>query len=115
MDIWHLADEELDPHHPRILRTDPGANRVIALALPAGDVLQDHEVRERALVFLVSGEAVVRSDGSETELKAPALMHFEPSERHEVEARTDVRLTLCLAPWSEGYHDRHPQDQSAYS
>ena len=55
MDIWHLADEPLEPHHPRILRTDPGANRVIALALPAGELLQDHEVRERALVFLVAG------------------------------------------------------------
>jgi quercetin dioxygenase-like cupin family protein len=113
MDIWHLSDEPLDPHHPRILRTDPGANRVIALLLPAGELLQDHEVRERALVFLVEGEAVVRANGDATELTAPALLHFDPSERHEVEARTDARLTLCLAPWSEGYHDRHPQDQGA--
>ena len=109
MDVWQLTEEELDPDHPRILRTDPGANRVIALALPAGELLQDHEVRERALVFLIQGEAVVRCDGTETELTAPALMHFDPSERHEVEARTDTRLTLCLAPWTEGYHDRHPQ------
>lgn len=109
MDIWRLSEEPLDPHHPRILRTDPGANRVIALALPAGDLLQDHEVRERALVFLVEGETVVRADGEETELTAPALMHFDPTERHEVQARTDSRLVLCLAPWTEGYHDRHPQ------
>ena len=42
-------------------------------------------------------------------------MHFDPTERHEVQARTDARLVLCLAPWTEGYHDRHPQPDSAYS
>jgi quercetin dioxygenase-like cupin family protein len=113
MDVWRLSDEPLEPHHPRILRTDPGANRVVAVALPAGEMLQDHEVRERALVFLVEGRAVVRAGDSEEELEAPALMHFDPHERHEVEARTDTRLTLCLAPWPEGYHDRHPSDGQA--
>ena len=113
MEFWQLSDEPLEPHHPRILHTDPGANRVIALALPAGELLQDHEVRERALVFVIEGEAVVRCGDREERLHAPALMHFDASERHEVEAVTDVRLTLCLAPWSEGYHDRHPSDPGA--
>ena len=106
MELWQLDSEEAEAHHPRILRTDPGANRVILLSLPAGELLQDHQVRERALVFVVEGEAVMRCGGEEHELHAPALVHFDPAERHEVEARTDTRLTLCLAPWAGGgYHD----------
>ena len=106
MDTWKLSDEEVEPHQPRILRTDEGANRVILLRLPAGELLQDHEVRERALVFISEGKAIVRCGPVEERLEAPALLHFGPSERHEVQAETDVLLTLCLAPWpGGGFHD----------
>lgn len=106
MDIWQLDTETVEPHHPRILRTDEGANRVVLLTLPAGEMLQEHRVRERALVFLVGGEILLRHEGEERAVTAPALMHFEPSEDHEVEATADSRLAICLAPWpGGGYHD----------
>jgi hypothetical protein len=42
---------------------------------------------------------VIRSGAQEERLGAQALVHFNPAERHEVEAVSDARLLLCLAPW----------------
>jgi hypothetical protein len=42
---------------------------------------------------------LVRAGTTEERLGAQALVHFKPAERHEVEALTDSRLLLCLAPW----------------
>ncbi len=90
-----------------MLRSDPNASRVILLALPAGELLQDHQVHEHALVLALAGELLIRSGEGERRLKRHGLLHFEPGERHEVEAVTDSRLLLCLAPWpGEGHPSR---------
>jgi quercetin dioxygenase-like cupin family protein len=47
----------------------------------------------------VRGELLVKADAAERTLHAPSLMHFDPSERHEVRARSECLLVLCLAPW----------------
>lgn len=111
MDTWHLETVDVTPHRPRILRTDVAANRVILLALPAGELLRDHEVRERALVFVASGEVTIRQSGNVEALRAPGLVHFDPSERQEVEAIRENRLVICLAPWGGGFHDRQTAER----
>jgi hypothetical protein len=40
MQIWELDRLRVAAHHPQILRSDEGANRVIALLLPQGECLQ---------------------------------------------------------------------------
>lgn len=110
MDTWQLDLTPVEPHQPRILRTDRGANRVILLRLPAGELLRHHQVRERALVFLMSGRAQIRHTGERRTLSAPALIHLEPAERHEVQAFSDSTLVICLSPWPGGYHDRPAAD-----
>ena len=57
MDFWKLNEETVEPHAPRVLSTAEGATRVILLALPAGEPLQEHEVREHALLFLWKGRS----------------------------------------------------------
>lgn len=104
MDIWALAELTAEPHQPRVLRSDDGAARVIALALPRGELLQEHEVHEHAWVVLVSGELIVRGGGEQRTIQPGALAHFDPAERREVEALQDARMVLLLAPWPGAGH-----------
>lgn len=99
VDFWRLDAEEVQPRSPRILHSDDEANRVILLALPAGERLGEHQVHEHALVFVLDGEVVMRAGDDEERLAAHSLVHFRPAERHEVEAVQDARLLLYLAPW----------------
>jgi quercetin dioxygenase-like cupin family protein len=103
MQTWDLASLDLQPHQPEILRTDPEA-RVIAINLPAGEQLQEHEVHERAWLVVAAGEVEIEQ-GGDTVSGGPGLVaHFDPHERHEVRATSDARLILVLAPWpGEGH------------
>ncbi|MGH2914781.1 MAG: cupin domain-containing protein [Solirubrobacteraceae bacterium] len=99
MDLWSLDSEHVEAHHPRVLRSDAGANRVILLALPAGERLEEHQVHEHALVLVLDGELSVRAGDDERRIGSRDLLHFDPAERHEVRALSDARLLICLAPW----------------
>lgn len=95
-------------HRPQVLRSDDAANRVIALLLPQGERLQEHQVHEHALVFVLRGELLVSAGATERTLAAPSLIHFEPAERHEVRAISECQLILCLAPWpGPGHPSQH--------
>jgi quercetin dioxygenase-like cupin family protein len=99
MEIWALEELAAEPHQPRVLRSDDGAARVIALTLPRGELLQDHQVHEHAWVVLISGELIVRGGDEQRTIAPGALAHFDPAERHEVEAVLDARMVLILSPW----------------
>jgi quercetin dioxygenase-like cupin family protein len=108
--IWQLDRLDVAAHRPQVLRSDDRANRVIALRLPEGEALQEHQVHEHALVFLMDGELLVRADGEEHRLAGPSLMHFDPAERHEVSALRECQLVICLAPWPG---PGHPSERQA--
>jgi len=108
MELWQLDTERVEAHSPRVLRSDEDANRVILLALPEGERLDDHQVHEHALVVVLEGRLLVRAGEDGHELSAPALVHFEPAERHEVTAVTDCRILICLAPWPGAAHPSRP-------
>jgi quercetin dioxygenase-like cupin family protein len=110
--VWELARLPVVAHQPEVLRSDDDANRVIVLQLPAGESLQDHQVHEHALVFVLDGEALVRAGEEERRLSAPGLVHFAPGERHAVEAVSECRLVLCLAPWPGVGHPSRVADSS---
>ena len=103
MEHWDLRQMPMDVHRPAVLQSD-GEGRAIALSLPAGERLQEHQVHERAWVMVAAGEVEIEQDGS-SESGGPGLVaHFEPKQRHEVRAKTDTRLLLFLAPWpGEGH------------
>jgi quercetin dioxygenase-like cupin family protein len=104
--VWELGSLEVEAHHPQVLRSDDDANRVIALLLPQGESLQEHQVHEHALVLVVRGELLVMANAAARTLPAPSLIHFDPSERHEVRARSECLLVLFLAPWPGPGHPR---------
>ena len=99
MEHWDLRTLDVQPHQPQILHSVRGDARSIAINLPAGEQLQDHEVHERAHLVVVDGEVDIDQEGQVTAAGAGAFFVFEPHERHEVRATTDARLLLILAPW----------------
>ena len=100
MEHWDLASLDVEPHKPQILHSTRGESRSIALNLPAGEELQDHEVHERAHLVVVAGEVEIAQGEGETVTGGPGLLAvFDPGERHEVRARSDARVLLVLAPW----------------
>jgi quercetin dioxygenase-like cupin family protein len=101
---WDIAALDVEPHAPQILSTTEDS-RAIALALPAGESLQEHQVHERAWVVVVAGEVDVAAGDERLSGGVGTLVEFDPQERHEVTARTDARLLLLLTPWPG---DGHP-------
>ena len=105
MEHWDLRTLDVEPHQPRILHSRRGEARSIAINLPAGEALQEHQVHERAYVVVVDGEIEVREGGDSVSGGAGFAAVFDPHERHEVRATRDARILLVLAPWPG---DGHP-------
>jgi quercetin dioxygenase-like cupin family protein len=106
MDTWNLSELDVEPRHPQVLRSDDGAARAIAINLPAGEELQDHEVHEHAWLHVHAGEVEVAQNGQSTTAGAGVVAHFDPHERHEVRAKQDATLLLVLAPWPGDGRDK---------
>jgi quercetin dioxygenase-like cupin family protein len=104
---WDIASLNIEAHQPQILRSDE-ETRVIAIHLPAGEELQEHQVHERAYVIIVDGEAEISADGKTVQGGAGLVTHFEPGERHTVRATTDTRIVLLLSPWPGVGHPSRP-------
>jgi quercetin dioxygenase-like cupin family protein len=96
---WDLRTLDVEARHPQVLHSSRGESRSVAIALPAGDVLQDHQVHERAHVLVVDGDVEISADTAVLSGGPGTLVIFDPGERHEVRATTDARLLLLLAPW----------------
>ena len=105
MEHWDLRALDVQPRQPRILHSRRGEARSIAINLPAGEALLEHEVHERAYLVVVDGEVQVRNDGGSVTGGAGFAAVFDPHERHEVRATRNARLLLVLAPWPG---DGHP-------
>jgi quercetin dioxygenase-like cupin family protein len=104
---WDLNEIEVEPHNPQVLGSrDEG--RAIAIQLPAGERLQEHQVHERGWLLVAAGRIEVIDSGGERVAGGPGLLaEFDPNERREVHATEDARLLLLLAPWpGEGHPSR---------
>jgi quercetin dioxygenase-like cupin family protein len=104
MDDWDLKPLAWRPHHPEILSsTDEG--RAIVLDLPAGEMLQDHQVHEGAWITIIYGEVTIASHAGQAIGARPGtLVRLAPQERHEVTALADSRILLLLTPWPGAGH-----------
>jgi quercetin dioxygenase-like cupin family protein len=104
---------------PRVLFSSPEC-RLVVLDLGKGEELGDHQVRERAVVEVVSGRISVEAAGETVECKAGTLVTFDPGERHTLHGLDDARLLLVLAPWPAAGHNagsvtHHDQGLPAYA
>lgn len=103
MRTWDVEGLGVEPHRPEILSSGEAA-RVIALTLPAGERLQEHEVHERAWLVVLDGEIEIEANGESVGGGRGLVAEFGPQERHEVRATRDARLLLMLAPWPGNGH-----------
>jgi quercetin dioxygenase-like cupin family protein len=98
MQNWDTRTLEVEAHHPQVLRSDEEL-RAIAIQLPVGEQLQEHQVHERAYLVVIDGEIEIEHGGEKITGGVGTLAHFEPNERRTVTATRDARLLLILAPW----------------
>jgi quercetin dioxygenase-like cupin family protein len=104
MKSWPVIDLVLQPHAPQILTSTDDA-RAVALMIPAGESLQDHQVHERAWVVVLDGEVEIETAaGERVRGGGGLLLEFAPNERHAVHARSDARILLLLTPWPGAGH-----------
>ena len=107
MDTWDIRSLPIEPHHPQVLRSDE-ETRAIAIQLPGGEELQEHQVHERAYLLVADGEIEVTQDQERVTGGPGFLSHFAPAERHAVKAISDSLLVLVLAPWPGVGHPSRP-------
>jgi quercetin dioxygenase-like cupin family protein len=114
MESWDTRALAVEAHQPQVLRSEE-ETRIIAIHLPAGEELKEHQVHERAFLFISDGEVEVGTagatggEGENLVRGGPGLLaHFAPAERHRVRAISDARLVLVLAPWPGVGHPSRP-------
>jgi quercetin dioxygenase-like cupin family protein len=106
METWNISELAVEARKPEVLASD-GEGRVIAIELPAGERLSEHQVHERAWVVVISGSVEIGTPGGEAVSGGAGLLAaFEPNERHDVAATEDARLLLVLSPWPGVGHPR---------
>jgi quercetin dioxygenase-like cupin family protein len=98
---------------PRVLFTAPEC-RLVVIDLDNGETLGDHQVRERAVIYVVTGRVSIESPGERAECDAGTLVVFEPNERHTLHALADAQLLLTLAPWPAAKHYTGPEAEHAH-
>lgn len=116
MQHWNLHEIETPDgaRSPVVLHSQNGESRIVLIALEPGQELRDHEVKEAALVLIVSGEARIEAGGDARHGEAGDLFRFGPSERHAVSSEGGARLLLTLAPWpGEGHYRGDARGSSA--
>ena len=91
------AEPGIEPRQPRILHSKRGEPRSIAIYLPAGEALQEHEVHER-----VPDRRRRRDRGAQRwkrdHGRCRVRRRLRPARTPEVRAMRDARLLLVLAP-----------------
>ncbi len=106
MRSWNLTklDAPAGTRDPIALETADGL-RAVMLAFAPGQELREHEVKERAWLTVVEGEARIECGGETVEGGPGTFVTFEPSERHSVASAGGARILLLLAPWpGEGHY-----------
>ena len=87
---------DLDRHLDR-----ESSARTIAIDLPAGTALDDHEVHEGAWLVVAEGRVRVAAESQEAadHLGPGGFAAFDPGERRDISAIDDARILLLLTPW----------------
>lgn len=57
-----------------------------------GSVSADHSHKDREILYLIKGKAVLTVDDETKAIKAPARIEIEPNVYHKLEAATDIIL-----------------------
>jgi quercetin dioxygenase-like cupin family protein len=112
MQRWHLPSiDAVSKREPRVLFSTPQC-RAVVIDFVEGDRMGEHQVRERAVVEVVSGRVRLFADSESVDCGPGTLVTFDPGERHAVEALEASRVLLLLAPWPADGHFVEGEDAS---
>ena len=106
MKSWNLHEIEAPDgtRDPVVLDSEDGA-RAVLIRINPGQELGDHQVKERAWIAVIEGNAQIEAGGKAFDAPAGMLLTFEPNERHAVRSDRGARILLLLAPWpGEGHY-----------
>jgi quercetin dioxygenase-like cupin family protein len=104
MQHWDLTEPNVGGRTgPRVLFSTSEARGVV-IALAQGEEMGDHQVRERALIQVLSGSVSCTSGVDTATCAEGTLILFEPGEPHSVRALLPTRLLVVLAPWPAPGH-----------
>jgi quercetin dioxygenase-like cupin family protein len=99
---WDLTS--LEAPTPVVVHSEDDARAILVQLQPGGE-LGDHQVRERAWLTVVEGEAEITCGGETATYRPGALVMFDPAERHSVRSASGARILIVLAPWpAEGHY-----------
>ncbi len=114
---WNLNEIETPDgsRSPAVVHSQDGERRVVLLGLDAGQALNEHQVKESALLLVLEGRVRVEAGGESVEAGPGVLFRFDPDERHSVTADGAARLLLLLAPWPGEGHYRGDRPEAGVS
>lgn len=110
MEHWNLSEIETPggSRSPVVVHSQEGQRRVVLIGLEPGQALDDHQVKEAALLLVLEGAVRVEAADEALDAGPGTLLRFAPDERHSVRAGDGARLLLLLAPWpGEGHYRGH--------
>jgi quercetin dioxygenase-like cupin family protein len=82
--------------------------RALVIDLNRDEQLGEHQVRERAVIQVVSGRVAFGTHPTEVVCEPGTLVTFAPAERHTLRALEPSRILLLLAPWpADGHFTQH--------
>lgn len=105
MESWDVRSLEVEAHQPQVLRSDDHS-RAIAIDLPEGELLQEHQTHESGWLLVADGDVDVDHEDQTTAAGPGFLFHFDEDERREVRARSHARVVMILEPWPGEGHPR---------
>lgn len=115
---WKLSeiDTPEGSRSPVVLHSADGESRVVLIGLRPGQALNEHQVKEAALLVVLDGSVRVEAGDESVDAGAGELFRFDPDERHSVETAGGARVLLLLAPWpGEGHYRGEAASLSASS
>jgi quercetin dioxygenase-like cupin family protein len=115
---WNLSEIETPQgtRSPVVVHSQDGERRVVLIGLSPGQALDEHQVKEAALLLVLEGSLRIEAGGETIDAGMGTLVRFDPDERHSVTAEGDARLLLLLAPWpGEGHYRGDPVEPSGVS
>ena len=99
MRVWQLNEIEMSGGTRSPVVLDSEDSRAVLIELHPGQELGEHQVRERAWIVIVGGEAEVETAEGTITAATGTLLEFKPTERRTVRSLEGARLLILLAPW----------------
>ena len=94
MQTWDTRSIDVEPHQPQVLHSDD-EGRTIVINLPAGEELQEHQVHERAWIFVVDGEVEIEARRRHRSRAGPGFLALTDAERAPRGAREVATRGSC--------------------